>query len=202
MPSPHPYSRFLLIALLSLSGGCSTMKGWFSMDSGDEASEPAPLLDIVQEVDINKVWSTSVGSGQGEGYNHLAPVIEGGVMYIASNNGLVVALDKSSGKSIWKRDLDLPISGGVGVGAGSVAVGTSDGEVLLLSAADGSVQWTASVHGEVLAPPQTNGQVVLVQSYDGKLQGLSAADGEELWAVSFQQTMSADRFPLMQHTDG
>ncbi|MCZ6830805.1 MAG: outer membrane protein assembly factor BamB [Gammaproteobacteria bacterium] len=181
MPSTRPLIRLLFVGLLSVLAGCSTLKGWFSMDSDDAANQPAPLEDIAQEVDIKKVWSTSVGSGQGKGYNYLAPVIEGQVMYVASNDGLVVALDKNTGKTIWKEDLDRPISGGVGVGSGTLVVGTSDGEVLLLSASDGSVQWTASVHGEVLSAPQTNGQIVLVQSYDGRLQGLSASDGSELW---------------------
>ena len=182
MPSTQAQFRFLIVALLSLLAGCSTLKGWFTMDSDEAANQPAPLEDIVQEVDIKKIWSTSIGSGQGKGYNYISPMIEGQVLYVASNDGLVVALDKNSGKKIWKEDLDRPISGGIGVGSGTLVVGTSDGDVLLLSASDGRVQWTASVRGEVLSAPQTNGQVVLVQSYDGRLQGLSADDGSELWA--------------------
>ena len=183
MPSTQAQTpvRLLLIGLLSIMAGCSTMKGWFSNDD-DTANQPAPLEEIVQEIDISKVWSTSVGSGQGKGYNYISPVIDGQVLYVAGNDGVVMALDKTSGKTLWKEDLDRPISGGVGVGAGTLAVGTSDGEVLLLSASDGSLLWTAAVNGEVLSAPQTDGSIVLVQSYDGRVQGLNASDGSELWA--------------------
>ena len=122
MPSTQARFRFLIVALLSLLAGCSTLKGWFTMDSDEAANQPAPLEDIVQEVDIKKIWSTSIGSGQGKGYNYISPMIEGQVLYVASNDGLVVALDKNSGKKIWKEDLDRPISGGIGVGSGTLVV--------------------------------------------------------------------------------
>ena len=181
MASSKSLRRLPLILLLSALAGCSTMKSWFSMDSDEAANQPAPLEDIVQEIDIKKLWSTGVGSGQGKGYNYISPAIEGQVMYVASNNGLVMALDKNTGKTIWKENLDKPVSGGVGVGSGTVLVGTSDGEVLQLNAADGRLIWSVTVHGEVLSAPQTNGQIVLVQSYDGRLQGLDAENGSELW---------------------
>jgi outer membrane protein assembly factor BamB len=92
-----------------------------------------------------------------------------------------MALDKFKGKKHWKQDFKLPFSGAVGYGDDTLFIGTSDGEVLALSAADGSELWRAQLHGEIMAPPQTNGTVVVVQSYDGKLQGLSAADGSEMW---------------------
>jgi outer membrane protein assembly factor BamB len=169
------------LSCVLLLSACSTVSGWFSYDD-DEAGAPAELVDIVPEVRVKRLWTTGVGNGQGDGYYRLRPVIDGERIYAASNNGHVVAVDREDGDRIWKIDLDDHLSGGVGVGAGMVLLGTSDGEVLALSDADGSELWRGQVTGEVLAAPQTDGDVVVVQSYDGKLYGLSAQDGSELWA--------------------
>jgi outer membrane protein assembly factor BamB len=132
-------------------------------------------------VRFKRLWSVGVGNGQGKGFYHLRPVIDGNRIYAASNNGRVLVLDKDSGDRIWRTDLDYSLSGGVGVGGGMVLLGTSDGEVLALSDQDGSELWVGKVSGEVLAPPQTDGDVVVVQSYDGRLHGLDAGDGSERW---------------------
>lgn len=177
----YPRLRLLTIFLCALLiGGCSTLRGWFTVDD-EEGNQPAPLEDISPEIKIKKLWSTGVGSGQGTSYSHLRPVIVGDVIYAASNDGVVVALDKHKGRKLWKEDFELPFSGAVGYGKDMLLLGTSDGQVMALSAADGSELWSVQLHGEIMAPPQTNGKIVVVQSYDGKLQGLRIEDGSELW---------------------
>ncbi|MEM0954335.1 MAG: outer membrane protein assembly factor BamB [Pseudomonadota bacterium] len=170
-----------MLAAASLTA-CGTLGGLFGSSDDEEANQPAPLLDIVKEVDIKRVWSTSLKGGQGAGYYHLSPVIQGELIYAAGSEGEVVALRKVSGKPIWKIDLESEISGGVGVGGGLVLVGTSDGKVHALSDADGSELWASQISGEILSPPQSNGRVVVVQSYNGELHGLNAEDGVELWS--------------------
>ncbi len=179
-----PGTRFWrVVAVLALSvsvGACSTVKGWFDSDD-DDAKEPAPLVEFIEEVDVDRLWSASVGKGQGKIYNFLTPVIDGDRIYAAGSDGTVLALDRNNGKRIWKTELDTPLSGGVGYGANRVAVGSSNGEVMLLDASSGDTLWQVSLSGEVLSPPQTNGDVVIVQSYDGRLRGLDVSDGSELW---------------------
>jgi outer membrane protein assembly factor BamB len=173
--------RLLMVLSLSLTlTACSTVKGWFDNDD-DEAAQPAELVEFVPEMEVKSIWSTNVGKGQGKVYNFLSPIINGERIYAAGSAGIVMALDKKSGKTIWKTDLDMPLSGGVGYGAGQILLGSSNGDVVVLDPADGSEQWRVSVSGEVLSAPQSNGTIVIVQSYDGKLRGLDADDGSELW---------------------
>jgi outer membrane protein assembly factor BamB len=147
----------------------------------EEVNQPTKLESITSEIKIRKLWSVGVGAGQGGSYNHLRPVIAGDIIYVAGNDGLVLALNKTTGKRQWKQKFELRFSGAVGVGEELLLLGSADGDVLALSAADGVELWRTEVHGEVMAPPQTNGKIVVVQSYDGKLRGLDAADGRELW---------------------
>ena len=172
--------RATVIALLATSAGCSTISGWFSLDD-EEVNQPAELQKISETVRLKKLWSESVGNGQGNGFYRLTPAIQGDQIYAASNEGEVVALQLSSGKRIWRQELDQSVSGGIGVSGNRLFVGTSEGQVLALDAGNGSVLWRQTLRGEVLSAPQSDGRVVVVQTYDGRAQGLDATTGDLLW---------------------
>lgn len=173
------WGALLLVTLLA--SGCSTMKGWFSIDDDEDPRQPAELQDIEETVKAKRLWSTGVGKGQGAGLYRIEPVIGGERIYAASSDGEVRALERSNGRRVWSRDLKMPISGGVGLYGNSLFLGSSDGFVLRLSAETGETLWRTRVTGEVLAPPQGNGRVVVAQGYDGKLHGLDFGTGERLW---------------------
>jgi len=173
--------RWLLPVLLSLSlGACSTVSGWFDIDDEDP-TDPVPLVDIDQTVKIKKLWSTGVGDGQGKGLYRLQPVIDGDRIYAASAEGEVKAVERGRGKTLWDTELDVELSGGVGVYEQAVFVGSADGIVIKLNAEGGAVEWQTQLSGEILSPPQADGRVVVVQTYDGRLQGLDFDSGEKLW---------------------
>ncbi|MEP0203284.1 MAG: outer membrane protein assembly factor BamB [Halioglobus sp.] len=173
--------RWLLPVLLSLSlGACSTVSGWFDIDD-DDPTDPVPLVDIEQTVKIKKLWSAGVGDGQGKGLYRLQPVIDGDRIYVASAEGEIKAIERGRGKTLWDTELEVELSGGVGVYEQALFVGSADGNVIKLSANDGAVEWQTQLSGEILAPPQADGRVVVVQTYDGRLQGLDFSNGEKLW---------------------
>ena len=175
-------ARWSLVLLLSQAlGACSTVKGWFDVDEDDDPTETVELVDIETSVKAKKLWSVGVGDGQGDGLYKIQPVIDGNLIYAASADGEVVAVDRTSGRKIWDQDLETGLSGGVGVYENSLFLGGSDGAVLRLDATTGDQVWRTRLTGEVLAPPQGDGRVVVAQSYDGKLAGLDYDSGEKLW---------------------
>lgn len=179
MPSAY---RWVLVVVMVLNlSACSTIKGWFEVDDDDNPKQPAELIDFDETIKIKKLWSHGVGDGQGDGFYHLQPAINGSVIYAAAADGTVEAFDKISGKSLWDVELEVPLSGGVGVYEDALFLGSSDGFVLKVDAGSGEVQWTSRLNGEVMAVPASNGEVVLVHTLDGKFQGLDFATGELLW---------------------
>ena len=149
-------SRLVLVAALSLTTtGCSTfstVQGWFGSD-GEDLTAPVELEQINAQVEVRKRWSTSIGDGQGAGFFRINPVLVDDVLYVASSEGEVAAIDASDGDKRWSVSLERPLSGGVGFHGGSLYLGGADGSVLQLSANDGSLMWEAAVSGEVLAAP-------------------------------------------------
>src|SRR5690606_40195920 len=102
---------------------------------------PAELTKFDTEVELRSEWSRCVGDGQGETFNMLVPAIDGEVIYAADVEGLVMAMDRTSGKVIWRKKLDIPVSGAIGAGYGQVLLGTLKGEVIALDSSDGEEQW-------------------------------------------------------------
>jgi len=170
----------MMLALPALSG-CETITGWFEEEEYDPTA-PVELKDIQQQIKFSKRWSKSIGDGQGDGLYKITPVLVGDLLYVASADGDVLALNAGTGKVQWKTNLDLPLSGGAGFYEGSLFVGAANGLVLRLDAANGSELWRASVSGEVLSAPQGNGDLVVAQTYDGKLIAFDYETGERRWA--------------------
>ncbi|NNJ17394.1 outer membrane protein assembly factor BamB [Pseudomonas putida CSV86] len=162
-----------VLTLAILAAGCSS--------NSKKELPPAELTKFTEEVVLQKQWSRSIGDGQGETYNMLVPAIENDRIYASDVTGVVMSLNRMNGDVIWKKDLEKPVSGAVGVGYGMVLLGTLKGEVIALDSSTGEQKWTARVTSEVLAPPATNGDVVVVQTQDDRLIGLDAATGDRRW---------------------
>lgn len=163
----------VMLASAVLAAGCSS--------TGSKELPPAELGKFTEEVELQKQWSRSIGEGQGESWNQLELGAEGDTLFAADVEGLVVAMNRETGTVLWERELDKPVSGGVGVGYGLVLVGTLKGEVIALDSVNGEVKWRARVGSEVLSAPASNGDVVVVQTQDDHLVALDAASGERRW---------------------
>ncbi|CAH0992658.1 Outer membrane protein assembly factor BamB [Sinobacterium norvegicum] len=186
-------SACFVASLLTISACSSTPE--------DESLLPAELIDFEATAKLTKQWSTRVGDGQGGKYNRLQPVIVEDVIYAASAEGEIVALNKGDGKRLWKTDLDEGLSGGVGATSRQLFVGSVNGEVIAVDALTGEEQWRADVKSEILAAPASRGNVVAVQAFDGNIYGLSTEDGSRLWRYDSSRpvlTLRASAAPVIR----
>lgn len=170
-------------ALMLLISGCSTFQEWFGSE-GEDATAPVQLERIDSKVSLKKRWSSKIGDGQGDGFYKITPTLIDGVIYVASSDGEVAAINAANGARLWRVELERPLSGGVGYHNRSLYLGGADGSVLQLSAEDGAVEWEAAVSGEVLAAPVVSDDWVIVQTYDGKLLGFRSAAEEPSWTFT------------------
>lgn len=172
------------LPLVVLISGCETVTGWFDSEEEDPTA-PVELRELDSiEVTLERRWSRSIGDGEGDGLYHINPLLEGGIVYVASSDGVVAAIDADSGDRLWENELQLALSGGIGKYRESLFAGGEDGLVLRLRSDDGTEVWRAEVSGEVLASPQSNGDVVVAQTYDGKLVAFDYETGERRWTFA------------------
>jgi outer membrane protein assembly factor BamB len=153
---------------------------------------------------VRREWSAGIGDGLGKKHLRIQPVVAADRIFAADGYGLVEARDRFSGERLWRarigenpkgmlsavnvfnrRDPSY-VTGGVGLAYGRVFIGTTLGEVVALSAADGEEVWRVEVGSEVLAPPVGGANLVFVQTIDGRLLALERDDGKVRWIFDNQ----------------
>jgi outer membrane protein assembly factor BamB len=170
----RPVLAGVFASLLMLVGlaGCSTT---------DTFEQPAPVPDIDKSVELEQVWSMYVGEGHDGEFLYLAPLNTGEILYVASADGYLAAVESEAGKVLWETRLDDRLFAGVGGDADQLYLITRDAQLLALSREDGHELWRATLPTEALAAPQSNGEMVVAQTTDGRVLAFSTSDGEKLW---------------------
>lgn len=162
------------------------------------------------------------------------PALAGGRVYFSSYDGRIRALDQGSGELIWSfktggerrfeaRGLhgmlpknqtfadpfDVYLSSPV-VDGGTVYVGSGDGHVYALAAADGRLRWKFDTGEVVHASPALARGMVVVGSWNSRLFALDAATGAERWrfqagmdpAIGNQQGFQSSPTIVLDETGG
>jgi len=173
------------LALTAGLAGCASSWNplvWVGIMS-EPARKPTELTQFTATVTPRAAWTAQVGKAAGFGFR---PDVEGGKVYVASEEGPISVLEEESGRVAARFDTKKKLSSGVEVGENRLIVGTSKGDVIALDAAGNSV-WTTTVGGEVIAPVSVSKKVAVVRTADGRIFGLSTEDGKRRWV--FQRPM-------------
>jgi outer membrane protein assembly factor BamB len=139
-----------------------------------------------------KRWSFPAG-----GAIRTRAVAAEGALYFQADDGVLYALDAATGTERWRvRVLETPVvrlppgdaksrfdrfGSDVTVAGGRLYLGTHDGRVLCLDAAQGRERWRFASGDSVLAAPAVEGGRLFFGSYDGKVYALDADSGGPLW---------------------
>jgi outer membrane protein assembly factor BamB len=184
--------RFWLIVV---TGSLVALAGCHSFKK-ENIQPPTPLAkDFKPTVQVTRVWKERVGHGAGVSGVRMEPTVVNGVLYAASTDGAIAALDANTGKTLWetksrthgwfgwgdKKRKDAFYAGGPAVDGDLLAIGTLDGHVYGLSSKDGSQRWVATLPSEVIDSPVINNGLVLVRTQDGRIYGLDSSTGERRW---------------------
>ena len=123
----------------------------------------------------------------------------GGVSYadgrLFATNGIgdVAAFNAADGKQIWKVRPGGPLRGAPSINSGNVYVMSQDNQLVALSAADGSLTWSAAASVELTgvfgaaAPAIAQGTVVAGFS-SGELNAYRYENGRSLWGDALSRT--------------
>ena len=148
----------------------------------DNTPKPKKLEVITPRMDLVKNWSVPVGGAQkSKSYLKMSPSIKGNTVYTASSNGVVKAIEKQSGKTLWSKVLSASIVSGPVVSNGYIAVTTDNSELILLKQIDGSNVWKTRVANEILAQPLITNNKIVVKTIDGNLYAFNLTSGKKIW---------------------
>jgi len=159
-------------------------------------------LDQITPANIAKLqpeWGFSTGVSSG---HEAAPIVNGGVMFVATPGNQVIALDARSGRQLWRyrrtMNADVvqphPTSRGVALFGDTVFFAAAEAVLVALDARTGKEVWTTKVaenksaYYMSLAPLVANGKVMVGTSGgEWGIRGFVAAfdieTGKEAWRV-------------------
>ena len=166
-----------LIVFLSSCSSLSSMKFWGN-DELDQ-DEPRLLQDISNIKSIKTNWELSFS---GENYlGNFVPAFSADNIFFADSTGQIKSFNSSQGKVNWEKKVNS-LSSGISSGFGMLVVADTDGNIISLDQADGSILWSVNVKGEVLAPSAISSKFVIVKTGSGELIALDKSNGETLWS--------------------
>ncbi|WP_166868993.1 MULTISPECIES: PQQ-binding-like beta-propeller repeat protein [unclassified Salinibacterium] len=168
---------------------------WKFVTEGAIRSEPLHVDDALYVVsddgfvyavglDGKLLWSAEIGANDRAGdfsnYGSRAEAA-GSLLVVAGGNGVVHALERSSGEPRWTFDTEGPIQANIAVGGGRAYVASDVGRIFSLDLATGEESWSLSTGLPATTHPAYSDGVVVVGSRSTRLLALDAATGDELW---------------------
>ena len=157
----------LVAVALSALAGCSS-----------DRPKPTPLENYTPKINARSLWNLNIGS---VGFPML-PTVRGGVMFVASGNGDVQALQVETGAVVWRANAGDSIAAGVGSDGRYASVVTRGNEVVTLDA--GKEIWRKRVTSSVVTPPLVAGERVFVMGVDRAVHAFDVRDGRRLWSLN------------------
>jgi len=172
---------------------------WLMYRRTHDGANYSPLnkINVGNVKDLAPVWTFSTGVTEG---HEAPPIVNNGVMFVATPQGQVLALDAKTGDLFWryKRQLpeDLfqlhPTNRGVALWQDKVYLATTDAFLVALDAKTGKELWAKKVQDYkkgyymTLAPQVIDGKVLVgasggefgIRGYVAAFEGNS---GNELW---------------------
>lgn len=118
-----------------------------------------------------------------------APAVVNGVVYVASLDKHLYAIELATGKEKWKVKLG-PMKSSPSVKGDRVYLGDLDGKFYCVSIADRKVVWTFDTEGEIDAAANFHGNNIIFGCHDSNLYCLSP-EGKKLWATKVDGPINA-----------
>lgn len=162
------------------------------------------------------LWSKHLGHKHGfilhRGHNSLrwtgGPAVAGDLLVVGSLEGVVQALDATSGAERWHAQVSSEVIAPAAIADGIVVVRTDDGRLYGLDASDGSRKWVydrssvpiLSLRGN--ATPRISDGVIYAGEDNGKLVALSLSDGKMLWEQTLAPGEGRTEIDRLQDIDG
>jgi outer membrane protein assembly factor BamB len=118
-----------------------------------------------------------------------APIIVGDRLFIMDNAGVVTALNRKTGKRVWKRDMGYLAASSPAYGNGKIFVtvlerakGVRAGRVAALRARDGKVEWSRDLRSRTESSPLFTEGHIYFGAEDGTVYSMRGRGGAVEWS--------------------
>lgn len=143
--------------------------------SSTDKPKPTPLEAFEPRIAGRAVWNTRLPGAT----LAMTPAVRDGVLFVASGDGTVMALQADTGAEVWRASAGSALAAGVGSDGRYTSVVTRGNEVVTFDA--GREVWRKRLPSSVVTAPLVAGERVFVMSVDRAVHAFDAVDGRRLW---------------------
>ncbi|MFW5770199.1 MAG: PQQ-binding-like beta-propeller repeat protein [Spirochaetota bacterium] len=130
-------------------------------------------------------WKSEVSAGIME-----SPVLAGGKLFCAAQDGILYAIDADNGKPVWTEKIGERFK--IAFGGDSVLAVSYYGNVKALSSKNGEVKWENEFDGTYIVNPFIYGDKVVMASLDGTIVALGKDKGEKIFVSDLDHPIRHD----------
>jgi outer membrane protein assembly factor BamB len=116
-----------------------------------------------------------------------APVFGREDVFVAFQDGTLVALSAKSGKVEWKRQIPSRLESSPMVIGETLFIGSDKGVFYALDTGDGKSRWTYKADATIKASPSYDEGRVYFGDYDGEMFALDAKTGRQIWRTDTEK---------------
>ena len=143
--------------------------------SGPEKNKQLDLGPNIPLIGVRLAWSSNVGAVT---FPLLVKAV-GNLVYVASTDGYLAAIDARTGGDLWRVSVGSKLSAGVGSDGRYAAVVSQENELIVL---DGPKElWRQKLGAVTMTAPFVAGARVFVLSGDRSVAAFDVVNGRKLW---------------------
>lgn len=124
---------------------------------------------------------------------HAKPLVHDGLVIVAGDNGIVMALSLDDGTLQWSADINLPIYVAPVAYNKKLLVSTTHGSLLSMNLDTGEIAWSVVLEDETVhfSSPAVDGELVIAGASDGVLRAINSDTGSIEWIVQCSDALAA-----------
>ena len=132
-----------------------------------------------------------------------SPAIDSKRVIVSSQDGAVTALDRRTGRTLWRLQTAGGVESSPVIVDGLVFFGSHDNRLFAVHASTGHVRWAFDTGGRINASPSVFDGRVCIATYAGAIQCVRRRTGREEWTTFVRRdTFRYESFYASPSTDG
>ncbi|MBP6345627.1 outer membrane protein assembly factor BamB [Neisseriaceae bacterium CLB008] len=153
--------------------------GLAACSSKVKPTDPAKLLEISQQTQMDVQWTADIGPTKTLGFT---PTLVGDKVYAANEKGRIVELDLQTGRVLNSIDTKDKLVAGVAVAGDLVFVGSASGDLVAYNMSTKAEAWRTNLTSVLSEAPLMLQSVLVVKTKDGRLTGFNPMTGDIGWS--------------------
>lgn len=147
----------------------------FTACAGSDKSKQLDLGPNTPLVGVRSAWVSSIGP-----VDFPLDIRQvGNLIFVASSDGTVAAIDARTGGDLWRTSVGAKLSAGVGSDGRYAAVVSKENELVVLDG--GKILWRQKLGAVTLTAPFVAGARVFAMSADRTVSAFDVVTGRKLW---------------------